>query len=122
MSTQGDNRVTVDRLGDHLWAIDVHGEHDMGTAQLLQTALQDVFNAGSRVIVDLSCASFIDSTVLSNLVAARARAMESAGDWLAVVAPYGSFAENLLRVSGLTGTLRVFPDRRSALAAVAASG
>jgi anti-anti-sigma factor len=122
MSTEGDNRVTVESLAEHLWAVEVHGEHDMRTAPMLREALHHVFAAGSRVVVDLSSASFIDSTVLSNLVDARLRSMEAEDDAVVIVAPYGSFAEKLLRVSGLNERIAVFPDRPSAIAALSSAG
>ena len=52
------------------------GEHDAYSAQRLENELGVLLDANQRVVIDLRDASFIDSTTLSVLLAARRRAEE----------------------------------------------
>jgi anti-anti-sigma factor len=45
--------------------VEVHGEHDLGNAHVLEDELAHIFGS---VLVDLSACSFLDSTVIGILV------------------------------------------------------
>ena len=88
-----------------VWIVTVHGEHDIATRPSLQEELDRVSAAGGRIVVDLSPASFLDSSVI------RAVATPAAGDGAlpqvaGVVAPEGTFAR---RLAGLVGLDAVVP-------------
>ena len=86
------------------------GEHDLSTALTIETAIVDAFAAGSRVIVDLTRATFIDSTVLRELIrAARYCADSGVGDSVAVVVPPDSYAARVLGVVGLDSVIPTYP-------------
>jgi len=102
----------------HLWVLAVRGEHDLSTRPSLRDELDNVFDAGSRCIVDLTDAEFIDSTVLSALVHSHARAAQKDDDALAIVAPPSGVALRLLTLARLDRTIPVYATRAEALAAV----
>jgi anti-anti-sigma factor len=118
MSTDDEHRVTVEQLEPHLWAITVIGEHDTATEHLLRDALRQTLDPGSHVIVDLSDAAFVDSTVLTSILHAHDRATRDPADGLVVVAPAGSFAARLLEISGLARSLDVYGGRAQAAEAM----
>lgn len=56
------NRVRVAAVAKHVWLVSLSGEHDLTTADQVGAAINRVFDAGSSVVIDLSDATFIDST------------------------------------------------------------
>ena len=92
------------------------GEHDVSTAGHLHETLEAIFAQGTSVVIDLSAATFIDSSILSEIVRAQRRVNHDPGEQLAVVAPAGGFAARLLAlVGGLDTLMRVFESRADAL-------
>jgi len=68
-------------LGDGVFSVSVAGEVDLATAPELKEALGEVVNSGAGgVLVDLSKASFIDSTTLGVLMGAVKRLRPSGGE------------------------------------------
>src|SRR4051794_27574326 len=73
-----------DSHGDVLFVV-VRGEHDIYTAPALRDRLDQALNGGAEtgigekptgVIVDLSAATFLDSSILGALLEARRQALE----------------------------------------------
>ena len=97
--------------------VSVAGDVDLYSAPELKMHVIDAIDAGRiHIVVDLSDATFIDSTTLGVLVGARKRLREHDGS-LAVICP----DEEKLALFEMTGLDRVFsihPDRASAIAAV----
>lgn len=84
--------------------VEVRGEVDVHSAPELHDRLIQVLNSGAAsVVVDLSWLSFIDSTGLGALVAARNHANDS-GASLRLVCK----TERLLKVFRITGLHEVF--------------
>jgi anti-sigma B factor antagonist len=107
--------IAATALGDGLFNLSTAGEVDLATAPKLQDALTDVIEAGARgVVVDLSDATFIDSTVLGVLVGVGKRLRPSGGA-LAIV----SQDPNVRRIFEITLLDRVFKIFESSGAAVA---
>ena len=72
--------ATVD-LGDGIFSVSVAGEVDLATAPELKKALGEVVSSGaSGVLVDLSKATFIDSTTLGVLMGAVKRLRPAGGE------------------------------------------
>jgi anti-anti-sigma factor len=63
--------------------IGLRGEHDLGTAEAIRVALAPLFG---DVLVDLGDCDFIDSTVITALIA-KARALELEGFRLELLVP-----------------------------------
>jgi anti-sigma B factor antagonist len=114
------------QLSDHevdseTHVIELGGEIDLYTAPEFKERMAEIIDEGkTRVVVDLSQATFIDSTTLGVLVGGVKR-MRPAGGSLALVCT----DENIIKIFEITGLDRVFPihaTRDEALADVAEGG
>jgi anti-anti-sigma factor len=74
----------------------VVGEHDTATSPSFHSSIEPAARPGVAVVVDLSAATFIDSTVLSSLVDAAEHA-----DTMTIIAPEGSHSRRILEIAGL---------------------
>jgi anti-sigma B factor antagonist len=80
-----DFKLATADMGGGVSRVDVVGEVDLSTAPELKAALGEVIDAGARgVLVDLSDATFIDSTTLGVLMGAVKRLRPEGGE-LAIV-------------------------------------
>jgi anti-sigma B factor antagonist len=76
-----DFKLATADLGGGVSRVDVVGEVDLSTAPELKEALGEVIDAGARgVLVDLSDATFIDSTTLGVLMGAVKRLRPAGGE------------------------------------------
>jgi anti-sigma B factor antagonist len=99
--------------------LSISGEHDLNTAPDLRGRLDELISAGQSVIVDLTPATFVDSSILGAILDARRRAGE-AGIGFAVAQAGGADAvARVLDITGLREELPVHSDLDSAGAAVA---
>jgi anti-sigma B factor antagonist len=92
----------------------VGGEIDVHTAPQVDDALEAAAGPGVALVADLSEVAFIDSTGLSVLVRALARARDDDGS-LALVAPTERVTK-VLRLTGLDAVLNVFDTLDAAVA------
>lgn len=100
------NPISVDDAGD-VAVVDVEGEHDIYTAPQLREQLERIQDAAQGVVVDLTRATFLDSSVLGALLDARKRASNEQRGF-AVCA--GADAEpGVLRILEITGMVPVLP-------------
>lgn len=101
------------KLDPRTCLVSVEGELDLFTAPSLKRTLVDALQAGStRFIVDLSQATFIDSTTLGVLVGITRRLDDGAR--LAIVCTRPN-VRKIFEFSGLDGTFAVFPTLDEAL-------
>jgi len=107
-------RVSVRRMQGGA-VIELHGEHDLSTKAAVERALAGVGPAETRV-VDLSSATFIDSSILRTVVAAVSR--DGASAPTLVVAPPRSAAARLFGLTGADDVVRLYPAMDEALARV----
>jgi anti-sigma B factor antagonist len=105
-----------DSHGDVLVVV-VRGEHDIYTAPALRDRLDQALGgtpnggAPTGVIVDLSGATFLDSSILGALLEARRQALEKA---LGYVVCLGENPEpGVARILEITGLVPVFPVVRT---------
>ena len=99
-----DSRIDVQsRAG--VWVISLHGEHDISTQPSLREQLRHVRAAGGPIVVDLSAAGFVDSTVVGAL-------LECVGDGppVSAVAPPGSAARRVADLVRLGDALPVYDE------------
>lgn len=88
--------------------VTLRGEHEAYTADKLARQLTALFDEGLSVTVDLRDASFIDSTVVGVLLAARRHAVErGAGLELLLGRGTGWPVRRLLELTGLEAHLHV---------------
>jgi anti-sigma B factor antagonist len=103
--------VLDDSQGDVLQVV-VRGEHDIYTAPSLRDRLEEALTARpAGVIVDLSGATFLDSSILGALLEARRQALESSVGYVVCL---GEEPEpGVARILEITGLVPVFPVVRS---------
>jgi anti-sigma B factor antagonist len=93
------------------------GEHDLSSVDQLTDALHEAISAPG-MIVDLSCASFIDSAVLGVLIASHREAASDGRQWALVVGNgSGAAVRRILELTGLDEVMPVYPNLGEALAA-----
>ena len=80
------------------------GEHDLTTSAALERKAADGLGACDQLVVDLTEATFIDSSVI-NALARLARQARSRGVTFQVVAPLESHPRRVLDLMGLEGHL-----------------
>jgi anti-sigma B factor antagonist len=98
----------------------ISGEHDLSTAPNLRRRIDGLLDEGVPTVVDLSSATFIDSSILGVILDGRRRAAESKIGF-AVARVSGSEAvDRVLEVTGLRVELPVHARREEAI--MAASG
>ena len=108
-------------VDDSTHVIELSGEVDLYTAPEFKERMVELIESGKKqIVVDLSKATFIDSTTLGVLVGGVKR-LRPAGGSLALVCT----DDNITKIFEITGLDRVFPihaSRDDALAAVAEAG
>jgi anti-anti-sigma regulatory factor len=110
--------VTVsDHDGIGSWLVALHGEHDLSTLSLLEDDTTGILDHCTRVVVDLSNASFIDCSVL-NWLWRMQRTLEAAGrqSLLVVDGARGSTAARAIDAAGVRDSFAFYPTRRAAFA------
>jgi anti-anti-sigma factor len=93
--------ITIKQVGASLWLVQLDGEHDVSTTTDLRRTIQEIFETGSCVVVDVSGAVFMDSSVLGELIRASDHVKASANEKLVVVARSGSKAACLFELAGV---------------------
>jgi anti-sigma B factor antagonist len=117
----GDFRLTASLTEEKVLLVEARGELDIATTPALRERLEKALDEGhTRIVVDLSEVSFIDSVGLASIVNARHR-MEPDGR-MAIVADPSSYATLIIEVSGVDALLPVLPTRDQAVAAVGVDG
>ena len=112
--------IKTEQLTEENYVISLAGEVDLYTAPEFKERMVQVIEQGKKqVVVDLSKATFIDSTTLGVLVGGVKR-LRPAGGSLAIVCA----DQNICKIFEITGLDRVFPihgSREEALAALSSS-
>jgi anti-sigma B factor antagonist len=114
--------VELDRSQNGLTVVVIRGEHDLNTASPLRTHLERLLTEGNPFVVDLTEATFIDSSILGVILQARRDAAEN-GVGFAVAE--GGGAEAVRRVLDITGVREELPvhgTREEAASQAAGSG
>ena len=68
------NPIVLDDAAGDVVVVVVEGEHDIYTAPTLRERLDEALDRGGGIVVDLTAATFVDSSVLGALLDARRRA------------------------------------------------
>ena len=112
-------RIADEEIDAETQVIELGGEIDLYTAPEFKERMVELIEAGkTRIVVDLSAATFIDSTTLGVLVGGVKR-LRPGGGSLALVCT----DQNITKIFEITGLDRVFPihaSREDALTALAA--
>jgi anti-anti-sigma factor len=99
-------QVTLERLDPDIWVVSLLGEHDISMVDAIRDRLAEAFTHDPRLIIDLTQATFVDSTVLGVLFAVvKQSAGSAAGETLALVMPPGSTVERTIALAGFTSPI-----------------
>jgi anti-sigma B factor antagonist len=110
------NRIELDRSTDGIVIVVVEGEHDVHTAPSLRDKVESVIGEKSPLVIDLSPATFIDSSILRVLLEARRLAQqEGVGFAVALEEDDAPGVRRILEVTGLMPVLPVLQARTEAL-------
>src|SRR3954447_5287768 len=110
MGSEYGQTVITDLPGDR-WLVSLEGEHDLSTPQDLRDELRAIFRPGTTVVIDLTRATFIDSSTLGVLIKADRYAQEHACEQVGIVIAEDTPPERLF---ALVGAHRVFTTFTSA--------
>jgi anti-anti-sigma regulatory factor len=91
-----DAKVLIDQRGSSVWRVALSAEHDLATAPELDAALTDVAQHGTDMIVDMSEATFADSTTLQTILRHAVELPAS----LVIVAVPGTEPRRMLDLAG----------------------
>ena len=108
-----DGRIDVERSRG-VWILTLHGDHDISTQASLREQLGLVADAGGPIVVDLSHASFVDSTVIGALAAGA----DQGGVPLTMVAPANYVGTRMVELVGIGTKVPVFRTRAEAVTAL----
>jgi anti-sigma B factor antagonist len=117
------NPIVLDDAPGDVVVVVVEGEHDIYTAPTLRERLEEAIARGGGIVVDLTGATFVDSSVLGALLAARRRALEAdQGFVVCVGASVEPGVQRILDITGLTPVLPVLSERTAAIATARGDG
>ena len=112
----------LERTDAGVAVLTISGEHDLSTAPELRRRLDVLLDEDAATVVDLSPATFIDSSILGVILDGRRRASD-AGLGFAVLHSNGADAvDRVLEVTGLRVELPVHARREEALTAASGNG
>jgi len=112
--------LTQESIDDERHVVAVAGEIDLFTAPELKQALADAVESGrSRIVVDLTQTTFLDSTALGVLIGAVKR-LRSRDGILTIVNTDPNIAKTF-EITGLDQIFTIRPTRDEAVEALAAS-
>jgi len=102
-----DFKLATADLGNDVFSVSVAGEVDLATAPELKEALAEVIGAGARwLLVDLSNATFIDSTTLGVLMGAVKRIRPAGGEL--VIACHDANIRKIFEITLLDRVFQIF--------------
>jgi anti-anti-sigma factor len=108
-------RVVVTQDHSGVWLIELFGEHDLATVAELGAALEEVFSHGTRILVDMSETTFIDSSIVGALIEAQRHTEGCPDEHLVVVAPPDGRPAALFDLVEMRRLVPVAESRSSAL-------
>jgi len=111
------SRIALDQIGRELWLVVVGGEQDMATVGRLREEIERAELAGGDIVIDLSQATFIDSSVAGLLVEHGLRPTRDDAS-IALVIPAAGFPAKVLQLLEVYDKLPVFESRADALRAL----
>jgi anti-sigma B factor antagonist len=101
-----------------LAVLTISGEHDLSTAPNLRRRLDSLLDEGTATVVDLSPATFIDSSILGVILDGRRRASEHRLGFAVVHSNGADAVDRVLEVTGLRAELPVHARREDAYTAL----
>jgi anti-anti-sigma regulatory factor len=112
-----DQGISTRRLDARTWVVALSGEHDLSDVAEVERAIAYVFDSGSMLIVDLTEATLIDSTIMNAILYTQELATRSRDHTVVVMAGPESPTRRSIE-AGLHGHVNVYDDLPAAHAAV----
>jgi anti-sigma B factor antagonist len=110
------NPIVLEDAADDIVVVVVEGEHDIYTAPTLRERLDEAIGRGHGVVVDLTGATFVDSSVLGALLDARRRALDAGQGFVVCVGDdVEPGVQRILDITGLVPVLPVVNGREEAI-------
>jgi anti-sigma B factor antagonist len=117
-----DETPLSDAASGDLAVLSVGGEVDYEASPRLRAGIDEHIKAGRRrIVLDLSGATFIDSTAIGVLVTAVVRLRESGGGSLGVVCRHENVLQ-IFRITSLDLMVTLYGSRDEALSALVPAG
>jgi anti-sigma B factor antagonist len=110
--------LALERTDAGVAVVTISGEHDLSTAPNLRRRLDSLLDDGTVTVVDLSPATFIDSSILGVILDGRRRAAEREIGFAVVHSNGADAVDRVLEVTGLRAELPVHARREDAYSAV----
>jgi anti-anti-sigma factor len=111
------DRIVVGLASPDVAVIGLHGEHDEFSAPKLSRAILDALGTGASVVIDLTDATFLDSTTVSALLRGRNAAAQRGLDFSVVLDHQAGWSvRHLFELTRLADVLPVVPRLEDALA------
>lgn len=102
--------ISLEKTDTGVAVVSISGEHDLNTAPELRRQLDELIGEAVPVVVDLTPASFVDSSILGAILDARRRAAEKE---LRLAVQHGDGANAVARVLEVTGLRSELPVHSS---------
>jgi anti-sigma B factor antagonist len=111
----GPGEIASERADSGVEVITFSGEHDLNTAPELRGQLAAAIEDRVPIVVDLSGAAFVDSSILGAVLDARRQAHERGLGFAVALSNGAQPVQRVLEVTGLEATLPVHPTRAAAI-------
>jgi anti-sigma B factor antagonist len=111
--------LALERTDAGVAVLTISGEHDLSTAPFLRRRIDALLDVGTATVVDLSSASFIDSSILGAILDGRRRAADARIGFAVVHADGAEAVGRVLEVTGLRAELPVHTQREEAFSKAA---
>jgi anti-sigma B factor antagonist len=116
-----ENRIELDRTDGGVAVVVVEGEHDVYTAPSLGEQLDSLVAERVPFVIDLTAATFVDSSVIRVLLESKRKADEAKlGFAVALGEDDSAPVRRVLEITGLLPVLPLYPERSEAMEAVRA--
>jgi anti-sigma B factor antagonist len=110
------NPIVLEDAAEDVVMVVVEGEHDIYTAPTLRERLDEAIGRSNWVVVDLTGATFVDSSVLGALLDARRRALDAGQGFVVCVGDeVEPGVQRILDITGLVPVLPVVNGREEAI-------
>lgn len=117
MDAVGD--VSREPASDGVEVVSLRGEHDLGTLPHVREAFEAAASEEKALVIDLSAATFVDSSILGAVLDARRVAGETGRAFAVACDGAAEPVRRVLEVTGLAEELPVHPTRAAALSSLA---
>jgi anti-sigma B factor antagonist len=108
--------IGLERQNSGVVVVSLTGEHDLTTAPALRERIEGVAAEGTGLLIDLSAAEFIDSSIIGVILEAQRQADEAGTGFAAALEGGDAAVRRVLEVTGLDTNMPVHTSMDQALA------